>query len=108
MSSAQTDSFSPPTTIPLNWNAFLALRKTRRRYNLLASVSTSFLTTTAGISVLAQQNIETAGIFGLDPFIVLGLATAGSGALGWLMGPFVGNAVFATVHRARRGEMAEV
>ena len=58
--------------------------------------------------MLAQQNIETAGLFGLDPFVVLGLATAGSGAVGWLMGPFVGNGVFAMVHRSRRGEIAEV
>lgn len=108
MTSTTTSSSSATSSIPLTWNAFLALRKTRRRYNLLASVCTSLVTTSTGISILAQQNIETAGIFGFDPFLVLGIATAGSAAVGWLMGPFVGNAVFAGVHRSRREDMAMV
>jgi len=62
-----------------------------------------------GITVLSQQNFDQlGGLFGLDPFIVLGLATAGSGAVGWLLGPFVGNAVFGMVHRGIRGQIAEV
>ena len=47
-------------------------------------------------------------MFGLDPFIVLGMATAGSGAVGWLVGPFIGNAVFGWVHRGLKDEIAEV
>ena len=35
------------------------------------------------------------------------MATAGSGALGWLLGPFLGNAVFNFVHRDRRTEIEE-
>lgn len=109
---SSTSSPPPSTTTPqskqLTWNAFLALRRTRRRYNLLASITSAFATTSVGVSVLARQNIEAASIFGLDPFIVLGLATAGSGAVGWLVGPFVGNAVFGVVYRGLRGEIEEV
>lgn len=107
-SDASTASHLPQTTT-LTWNDYLALRKTRRRYNLVASIFTSLGTTSVGITVLSQQNFDQlGGLFGLDPFIVLGLATAGSGAVGWLLGPFVGNAVFGMVHRGVRGQIAEV
>lgn len=67
-------------------------------------------TTTGGISILSQQNLESlgGGIFGLDPFIVLGLATAASGAVGWLIGPFVGNAVFGIIYRRFRTQFTVV
>ncbi len=98
-----------PQTTTLTWNDYLALRKTRRRYNLVASIFISLGTTSVGITVLSQQNFDQlGGLFGLDPFIVLGLATASSGAVGWLLGPFVGNAVFGMVHRGIRGQIAEV
>lgn len=45
---------------------------------------------------------------GLDPFLLLGLATAGSGAIGWLLGPFVGNAVFGLSHRKLGAQIAAV
>lgn len=45
---------------------------------------------------------------GLDPFLLLGLATAGSGAVGWLLGPFVGNAVFGISHRKLGAQIAAV
>ena len=104
-----TTSFPPAPSITITWNDYLALRKTRRRYNLTASILTSLGTTSAGVTVLSQQNFEhLGGLFGLDPFIVLGLATAGSGAVGWLLGPFVGNAVFGMIHRRVGGQIAEV
>lgn len=45
---------------------------------------------------------------GLDPFLLLGLATAGSGAVGWLLGPFVGNTVFGISHRKLGAQIADV
>ena len=65
-------------------------------------------TTAVGVSVLSQQNLDTVSVFGLDPFIVLGVATLGSGAVGWLLGPFVGNAVFGMRYRRIAGQIAEV
>lgn len=93
---------------PLTWNAYLSLRKTRRRYNLVSSLFSSLLTTAGGISALTTLNMEQINIFGLDPFLVLGLATLGSGAVGWLLGPFLGNAVFGMAHRRVGPQIAEV
>lgn len=45
---------------------------------------------------------------GLDSFLLLGLATAGSGAIGWLLGPFVGNAIFGLSHRKLGPQIAAV
>lgn len=39
---------------------------------------------------------------------MLGLATAASGAVGWLLGPFVGNAVFGVMWRRSRLQIAAV
>ena len=47
-------------------------------------------------------------MFGLDPMVVLGLATGACGAVGWLLGPFVGNAVFGLWYRRFGGEIAVV
>lgn len=59
--------------------------------------------------MLSQQNFDQlGGLFGLDPFIVLGLATASSAGVGWLAGPFLGNAVFGVVYRRFRGQITEV
>ena len=100
--SAPVTSLTPP---PLTWNTFLSLRRTRRHYNLVASICTSLLTTTSAFPLLSNQPLESMTIFGLDPFIVLGLSTFSCAALGWLLGPTVGNAVFNFVHRARRREL---
>ncbi|KAL9076792.1 MAG: hypothetical protein Q9161_000777 [Pseudevernia consocians] len=51
--------------------------------------------------------MEQFNVFGLDPFLVLGLVTMGSGAVGWLLGPFLGNAVFGMVHRRVGLQIAE-
>jgi import inner membrane translocase subunit TIM23 len=57
--------------------------------------------TVIGVQVLSEQDLESLGtqVMGLDPFIVLGLATAACGAVGWLAGPFLGNAIWRLVHR---------
>ena len=94
----------------LDWNTFFQLRKVRRRYNLAASLGTSAATTLAGISILSQQEVESMGgqLFGLDPIVVLGLATAGFGAAGWLAGPMLGNAAFGVVNKRYKGQVALV
>lgn len=62
------------------------------------------------MSLLAQQNLQQLGaqMFGLDPFIVIGVWTVGFAGLGWLGGPLVGGTVFRVVHRNVVGEMASV
>lgn len=106
--SSPSSSTPAPPLHPLTWNAYLSLRKTRRRYNLASSVLSSVLTTAGGMSLLTSFNIEHVNFFGLDPFLMLGLVTLGSGAVGWLLGPFVGNAVFGMAHRRVGVQIAEV
>lgn len=60
-----------------------------------------------GIFYLSNTDIEKLGaqVFGMDPFIVLGIATFAFAGAGWLMGPFVGGAVF---NLAYRGVLPEI
>jgi import inner membrane translocase subunit TIM23 len=60
--------------------------------------------------VLSAQDLDTLGaqVMGLDPFVVLGIATAACGALGWLIGPILGNTVWGLVHRQYLGGVAIV
>ncbi|RAO68237.1 uncharacterized protein BHQ10_004249 [Talaromyces amestolkiae] len=92
----------------LDWNTFFKLRASRRRYSLISSVLASLASTAVGVQVLSAQDLDTLGaqVMGLDPFIVLGLATAACGALGWLIGPILGNTVWGLVHRQYRGGIA--
>ena len=94
----------------LTWNRFLQLRAVRRRYNLVASLVTSGLTTFGGIILLGQQDLEGLGnlLFGLDPIMAMGLGVAACGAMGWLIGPFAGNAAFSFWYRRLGREIAEV
>jgi import inner membrane translocase subunit TIM23 len=110
--SSTTSSSSPeaPESTTLTWNEFLRLRKERRRYNTVSSVGTALLSTTFGISILAQQEIDPVGgqLFGLDPYVVLGLATAGFGVAGWLAGPLLGNTIFNMTKSRYRAQIAAV
>ena len=65
---------------------------------------TAMATTVLGVQFIATQDLENLGVqvMGLDPFVVLGLATAACGAAGWLMGPFVGNAVWGLIYRRHK------
>ncbi|KAL2004717.1 hypothetical protein VTN00DRAFT_3245 [Thermoascus crustaceus] len=85
----------------LDWNSFFKLRASRRRYSLASSILSSIATTAIGVQILSTQDLENLGaqVMGLDPFVVLGMATAACGAIGWLVGPFLGNAVWGLVYR---------
>lgn len=66
--------------------------------------------TAIGVQILSAQDLENLGaqVMGLDPFIVLGLATAACGAVGWLAGPFLGNGIWGLVHRRYKSGVAVV
>jgi hypothetical protein len=76
----------------------------------VSSILASLASTAAGVQVLASQDLESIGaqVMGFDPFIVLGLATAACGALGWLAGPVLGNAIWRLVYRKYKGAVAVV
>lgn len=99
-----------PNGAALDWNTFFKLRTSRRRYSLISSVLASMTSTAIGVQILSAQDIDQLGaqVMGLDPFIVLGLATAACGALGWLVGPILGNTVWGLVYRQYRGGVAIV
>ena len=103
--SASNLKYASPTSTDLTWARFLRLRRTRRLYNLAASTSTGLLSCYIGINYLVMQDIDKlASQFGLDPVIMMGIATAGFGAAGILVGPMVGSGIFGLVHRgAGRG-----
>ncbi|KAL4791370.1 Presequence translocated-associated motor subunit pam17, mitochondrial [Aspergillus venezuelensis] len=85
----------------LDWNSFFKLRASRRRYTLASSIVTGGAGLVTGLQVIGNLNLENLGaqIMGLDPFVVLGMAAAACGAVGWLVGPFFGNAVWTLANR---------
>lgn len=86
------DAGAPPT---LDWNTFFALRKTRRRWQVAFSVVMSLVGGTAATAVLSSGVADSlTSEVPLDPFLTLGLVTLGFIALGWLVGPSLGNALF--------------
>ncbi|KAF2185017.1 Pam17-domain-containing protein [Zopfia rhizophila CBS 207.26] len=98
-------STNPPTQ--LTWNRFLALRKTRRKISVAASSMSALATTVTGLRVFIEGNYDSiwAANFGLDPLAVTVLSSVGLMAVGWLVGPFFGNAVFNAYYRRIRGEI---
>ncbi|MCJ1474644.1 TIM23 complex component [Lambiella insularis] len=106
--STTPSSSSPPLTQTLTWNRFLHLRAIRRRFNLAASLTTSLITTAAGVTLLSQQDLDKLGniLFGLDPIMAMGVGALGCGAVGWLLGPFAGNAAFGIWYRRLGPEIA--
>lgn len=99
----RANSTSAPANkeVKLDWDSFFKLRASRRRYSLVSSVASSAISTTVGVQVLSGQDLEHLGatVMGLDPFVVLGLATAACGAVGWLLGPALGNGIWGLVYR---------
>ncbi|KAF2810125.1 mitochondrial import protein Pam17, partial [Mytilinidion resinicola] len=91
----------------LTWNRFLHLRKIRRRISLVSSMISAVGFTGAGIVTLTERDLDSwgAAALGADPMIVLGLGTVGFAGVGWLLGPFFGNAVFNAWYRNVRGQM---
>jgi Mitochondrial import protein Pam17 len=114
--SPAASSTTPASEIPkgspstLTWNEYLALRTRRRRINVLFSVICGLSSMSVGAAVIAAQDMESLNSFsfGLDPMIVLGAATMACGMVGWLLGPFLGGAVFGVLYRRVGNVMREV
>jgi mitochondrial import inner membrane translocase subunit TIM23 len=96
---------------PLTWNRFLQLRKVRRRLSLIASIACAVGALVGGVSYISSTpDIESkiSPAIGLDPFITMGLMTFACGAAGWLVGPFIGGALFSLRYRSMTRLIAEV
>jgi len=93
---------------PISWDQFFALRRTRRKYNRVASILGAILATGTGAGFLGNVEVDTMpALFGLDMLTVFGLAIVGCGALGWLLGPAVGGALFRAMNRTAVPRMVE-
>ncbi|KAK2740437.1 TIM23 complex component [Onygenales sp. PD_40] len=91
---------SPSQNVQLDWNSFFRLRRSRRRFSLITSIIGSVGFTMGGVQRLSMHNLDAtiAQMLGLDPLITLGLGTAACAALGWLLGPVVGSAMWNLRH----------
>ncbi|KAK4237199.1 mitochondrial import protein Pam17-domain-containing protein [Achaetomium macrosporum] len=104
---AKAQAAAHPEQVTLDWNTFFQLRKARRRWQFGFSVVGSFASGSAGALVLSSGMADSVvGQIPLDPLITLGLMTMGFAALGWLVGPSIGTAVFNALKSKYKGPMA--
>ncbi|KAK4132053.1 Pam17-domain-containing protein [Trichocladium antarcticum] len=104
---ARAQAAAHPEQVALDWNTFFQLRKARRRWQSGFSVVGALGSGSAGAIVLSTGLADPVmGQVPLDPFITLGLITMSCAALGWLMGPSLGAAVFNAFKSKYKGPMA--
>ncbi|KAF2280748.1 Pam17-domain-containing protein [Westerdykella ornata] len=97
------------TSSSLTWNRFLTLRRTRRKISVVASSISSVATAYVGLRSFLQAGYDTAlsTSLGLDPILTTGLSTIAFLAVGWLIGPFFGNAAFNMRYSSIRKEFQD-
>lgn len=106
---AEAYARSNPDMPPLDWNSFFQLRKTRRRWQVGFSALMSVGFGAAGALVLGSGAADAlTGQIPLDPILTLGLITLGCTAMGWVVGPSLGNAVFYLIKHKYKAPMTVV
>ncbi|KAK1914738.1 hypothetical protein P3342_010727 [Pyrenophora teres f. teres] len=98
---------SPGAQPQLTWNAFFALRRTRRRIGQACSGVGAVGVTYFGLTTMINNGYDatlSAQLGGFDPLMLMGLSTLGMMAVGWLIGPVFGNMVFNLAYRGVVGE----
>ncbi|CAI6341484.1 unnamed protein product [Periconia digitata] len=108
-SSSPSPAAGGNTPTKLTWNDFLALRRTRRKINVVASGFTSVATLYSGLRVFIEQGWDAtlSASVGIDPLMVTGISSFAMLAAGWLLGPVFGGAVFNMRYRGIRGEIMD-
>lgn len=94
---------------PLDWNTFFQLRKSRRRWQVAGSATMSLVGGAGGLFLLTSGVVD--GLVAqvpLDPFLTMGLIALGFFALGWLVGPTLGNSIFYLLNRKYKAPMTLV
>lgn len=103
---------SPGSTQPqLTWDAFFALRRTRRRIGQACSGIGAVGVTYFGLTTMINNGYDatlSAQLGGFDPFMLMGLSTLGMMGVGWLIGPIFGNQVFNLAYRGVITEFTRV
>ncbi|TIA81866.1 hypothetical protein E3P92_02088 [Wallemia ichthyophaga] len=89
---------------PLNWEDFLNIRKSRHRYDAIASIPTTLGGFFGGASYFSSfdPNQVIFGLFTL--FSLAGITIMGCGALGWLTGPSLGTSIWKFLHKSKLPE----
>ncbi|CAD0111632.1 unnamed protein product [Aureobasidium uvarum] len=108
-SAASTSTTSSQSQTPqLTWDEFLKLRRTRRFINLGSSALSGAASVAVAVPAFAEFEIENIGaqMTGLDPMFIIGGSLMGVGAVGWLLGPFLGTAFFNIWKGSLRKEFA--
>ncbi|KIY61506.1 mitochondrial import protein Pam17 [Cylindrobasidium torrendii FP15055 ss-10] len=79
----------------MSWSEYLALRKGRLLWQRIATVPGAIIGLFGGASYFASLEMDPAKpIMGLDPFMFYGGCTAGCMALGGVLGPSMGSALW--------------
>jgi hypothetical protein len=106
---APSQATSPTSSnVNLNWETFFRLRKVRRRFDIAGSIGSAVVFSAGGIvTILNDVTVLGYQLLTLDP-IVLGVITFAFGALGWLVGPSIGNSVFNMFYKSYRPQMNAV
>ncbi|KAK4116578.1 Pam17-domain-containing protein [Canariomyces notabilis] len=104
---AAAQAHAHPEQPALDWNTFFQLRKARRRWQFGFSVVSALGSGFAGAGLLGTGMLDwLVSRIPLDPLITLGGLTLSASALGWLVGPSLGSAVFNTFKNKYKGPMA--
>lgn len=85
----------------LTWVDYLALKRQNNIVNITAGVFTGLLGAAITLSYLGNIEIDLEKpIFGVDATLVMGGAVLMGGAFGFLIGPFLGTAIFNMRHKS--------
>ncbi|KAG8864924.1 TIM23 complex component [Tulasnella sp. 330] len=93
-----------PSKLP--WPEYFRVRKSKRNWEMATTIPTSLVGLGAGGGYFG--GLEGTGlVFGMDPIIVYGAATAACMGLGWLLGPFIGGGFWRLSHRKALSSIEE-
>ncbi|OAQ68750.1 presequence translocated-associated motor subunit pam17 [Pochonia chlamydosporia 170] len=103
---ASASSAAASSKSTLDWDSFFKLRLRRRRIQLFFSVTSGVLGGAGGAILLSTGLAEPLVMqIPLDPFVTLGLMTLACAAMGWLVGPSIGNQVFYLMNHRLKAQM---
>ncbi|KAH6894962.1 presequence translocated-associated motor subunit PAM17 [Coprinopsis sp. MPI-PUGE-AT-0042] len=89
-----------PTTENMTWPEYLAIRRSRKRWETTATVPGGLLGFTAGIGYFGSLETDPLKpIMGLDPFMAYGMFTVACLGVGAIAGPSIGGALWRMRHR---------
>lgn len=90
------------TTPALNWVEYFALKKQNNRVNVASSVVTGVIGGVVTLNLLGNMEIDIEKpIMGFDPILVMGGTVVLGGGFGYLLGPFLGTALFNVFNKSK-------